>query len=389
MNFALNPNDQAFRDEVREFVAEHWTSRNVRSLAPADAAEAGEEFERQVATRGWLTMAWPIEYGGQNASHIRQAILREELALAGAPGAFGQEYSMVGPMLMLHGTEEQKQEFLPKIASGELRFCQGFSEPGAGSDLASLQTRAVRDGDDFVINGQKIWTSDAVNADWIHVLTRTNPDAPKHRGVSYFLVPMDSPGLTVRPIQQMTGRSNFNETFFEDVRVPRHRILGEEDRGWYVATTTLDLERSDVQRAAGVIRDFGRLEEAIEETPLATDPGPDMEGKRARLTKIRIDAEVGRWLSLRVASLQEQGKVPNHEASMAKAYNGELQQSFHNAAVNTLGMYGQLMPDSAEAPSNGYFPMEFMQSVAKTIAGGTSEVNRNVIATRGLGMPRG
>ena len=257
MDFGWNAEEQKFRERVRAFVTENWDG------ADPEAGEGDEEagwqrtraYQKVLAKHGWLTMAWPKEYGGQDASYMEQMMFAEESALVGAPGGQG----LVGPTLMIHGSEEQKREHLPKIANAETEWCQGYSEPGAGSDLASLQTRAVRDGDDYVINGQKIWTSGAHHADWIHVLTRTDPDAPKHRGISYFMLDMRTPGITVRPLEQMHGAHGFNETFFEDVRVPATNIIGEENRGWYVATTTLDFERSGVGRAAAVVRAFDAL----------------------------------------------------------------------------------------------------------------------------------
>ncbi len=249
MEFQFTAEDQQFRQEVRAFIKANWGESGSGGGGEVDDLETHQRtraFEKRLAERGWLTMAWPNEYGGQGASHIRQMIFREECAYFGAPGSGGQGINMIGPCIMVHGTEDQKQRFLPPIASAEVMWCQGFSEPGSGSDLASLQTRATLDGDDYVINGQKIWTSGAQFADYIHVLARTDPDAPKHRGITYFLLDMKSPGISVRPIVQMHGRSGFNETFFDNVRVPRSNVLGEANRGWYAAATTLDFERSGV-----------------------------------------------------------------------------------------------------------------------------------------------
>jgi alkylation response protein AidB-like acyl-CoA dehydrogenase len=391
MDFSWSEEDEAFRARVRGFLDEYWGGAgNGEGETDAPARARGREFERRLAEAGWLTMAWPKEYGGLEASHVEQMIFAEESALRGAPTG-GQGARMVGPTLIIHGTEEQRQEHLPRIARGDVMWCQGFSEPGSGSDLASLQTRAVRDGDEYVVNGQKIWTSGAQHADWIHVLTRTDPDAPKHRGISYFMLDMKTPGITVRPIQQMHDAAGFNETFFEDVRVPAQNRLGEENRGWYVATTTLDFERSGVHRAAGVQRSFAPL------LAYATQPDSAGEGRRIAddaqsrlaIADTAVQLEIGRLLGYRVAWMQSRGLVPNYEASMSKAFNTELSQRNARRAINLLGLLGGLRPQSARAPLGGRVCMAYLQTVSATIAAGTSEIQRNIIATRGLGLPRG
>ena len=384
MDFGWNDEEQAFRDKVRDFIHSNWKGG-------FDAEEEGDEdgswerlreYQKEMAKNGWLTMAWPKEYGGQAANFMEQMIFAEESALVGAPGGAG----LVGPTLMIHGTEEQKREHLPKIAAAETVWAQGYSEPGSGSDLASLQTRAVRDGDEFVINGQKIWTSGAHHADWIHVLTRTDPDAPKHRGISYFMVPMSTPGISVRPLEQMHGAHGFNETFFEDVRVPAKNMIGEENRGWYVATTTLDFERSGVGRAAAVAMHYQAFMD------FAQDPANGVElssPQRHAMAEWKMEAEVGRTIGYRVAWMQGNGLVPNYEASMSKVFNTENTQKGARRAINILGFYGALKPSSPHTVVNGMFCQLYMSSVSRTIAAGSSEIQRNVIATRGLGLPRG
>ena len=250
MDYQFTESDNSFRTEVVDFIDNNWVPASASDDNPDAGFEAERAFEKRAASKGWLTMAWPEEYGGRGASHIQQMIYREEAAYRGAPGSGGQGISMVGPCLMLHGSEAQRQEHLPRIANAESYWAQGFSEPGNGSDLAGLQTRAVRDGDDFVINGQKIWTSGAQHADWIHVLTRTDTEAPKHRGISYFLLDMNTPGIEVRPLINMLDEHSFNEVYFTDVRVPASNMMGEYNRGWYVAATLLDFERSGVAWSA-------------------------------------------------------------------------------------------------------------------------------------------
>jgi alkylation response protein AidB-like acyl-CoA dehydrogenase len=389
MDFRLAAADEQFRGEVREFLAEHWSAEGSGfEAATRDAFQAERGFQQQLAERGWLTLAWPKEFGGLGATHLQQLIFQEEVGRVGAPASNGG-ISLVGPCLMVHGTEAQKRRFLPPIAHGEAYWCQGFSEPGSGSDLASLQTRAVRDGDDYVINGQKIWTSGAQFADWIHVLTRTDPDAPKHRGISYFMVDMKSPGISVRPIQQINGRSGFNETFFENVRVPRENMLGDENRGWYVAATTLDFERSGIGFVVGGERRLRQLLDFARESTVGGVALFDEPRVRNRLAELQIEAEVGRWLAYRVAWMQSAGQIPNYEASMSKVYGSEFNQRVAAAGINMLGMFGGLQPGSRWAQLAGQLEDMYLSTVSFTIAAGTSEIQRNIIATRGLGLPRG
>ncbi len=378
MEFRFSAEDEAFRQEVRAFIREELPK-----------AAAGESFTRKLAARGWLTMSWPREYGGQGAPHMRQLVYNEEMAYHRAPGqTMGAD--RVGPTLILFGTEEQKARFLPAIVRDEITWCQGFSEPGSGSDLASLQTRAVRDGDSWVINGQKIWTSNAQRADYMILLARTDPDAPKHRGITYFLVDMRLPGITVRPLVQMTGQAGFNEVFFDNVRVPADMVVGEVNRGWYVSTATLDFERSGIGRVIGGLRTFEEVVAYAKATPAREGRGTLFEHAPTRhaLADIAVGFATGRLMSYRVAWMQSQGLVPNYEASMAKTFGTELHQRMARVALTTLGLRGQLM-GGEWAPLAGQIPLTVLQSVSLTIAAGTSEINRNIIATRGLGLPRG
>lgn len=379
MEFRFSPEDEAFRAEVRAFIRAEWgPGRDARS------------FTRKLAERGWLTMSWPREYGGQGAPHVRQLVYNEEMAYHRAPGqTMGAD--RVGPTLILFGTEEQKARFLPAIARDELVWCQGFSEPGSGSDLASLQTRAVRDGDTWVISGQKIWTSNAQRADYMILLARTDPDAPKHRGITYFLVDMRLPGITVRPLIQMTGQAGFNEVFFDTVRVPADMVVGEVNRGWYVSTATLDFERSGIGRVIGGLRTFEEVVACAKATPARDGSGGTLYEygpTRLALADIALGFQVGRLMSYRVAWMQSRGLVPNYEASMAKTFGTELHQRMARVAFTALGLAGQVL-EGGWAPLGGQVPMTLLQSVSLTIAAGTSEINRNIIATRGLGLPRG
>jgi alkylation response protein AidB-like acyl-CoA dehydrogenase len=329
-----------------------------------------------------LTLAWPVEYGGQAANPTAQLVYNEELAYAGAPVGFGFGPNLVGPTLMVWGTEEQKRRHLPAIAKSEVFWCQGFSEPGAGSDLASLQTRATRDGDDYVINGQKIWTSEGHRGEWMILLARTDTEAPKHRGISYFLVDMRTPGISVQPLVNLMGGHAFNQVFFDNVRVPCANLVGEENRGWYVAATTLDFERSGINRVTWTRRQLDDLKAFLSETaPVDLRSG-------IKLADLTIELEIARLLCYRVAYLQTLGVVPNYESSMAKLYGSEAIYRFATAAVGLLGLAGQLQPGSKWAALNARIERTYLASVSYSIAGGTSEIQRGVIATRGLNLPR-
>jgi len=394
MDFQFAAEEQAFREEIRAFVRSElppdWgnAAYNDREDAPREVSETSRAFQRKLADKGWLTLAWPTEHGGLGAGPMQQLVYNEEMSALRAPGFGGIGVAMVGPTLMLHGTDEQRQRFLTPIARGEMSWCQGFSEPGAGSDLASLQTRAVQDGDDFVVNGQKMWTSGAHRADYCILLARTDPEAPKHRGISYFLMDMKSPGITITPLTNMLGSAAFNQLFLDNVRIPRANLVGEVNRGWYVATTTLDFERSGIQR---IVFAQTLLDDLIAYAKQRGTDGRrliDRPGRRHQLADLEIAFGVGRLLSYRVAWMQGQGLVPNSEASVAKLFSTELQSRFAAAAVNMLGLGGVLSRGSAGAPLDGRMNSYYLAAVSYTIAAGTSEVQRNIIAQRGLGLPR-
>ncbi len=394
MDFRFSDREERFREEIRAFVRAElpeWWGReayNDREDSPKEHGEIGRAFQRKLAERGWLTLAWPKEYGGLGAGPMQQLVYNEEMSRLRAPAFGGIGVAMVGPTLMLHGTEEQRRRFLTPIARGEMSWCQGFSEPGAGSDLASLQTRGVQDGDDFVVNGQKVWTSGAQRADYGILLARTDPEAPKHKGISYFLVDMKSPGITIKPLTNMLGSAAFNELFLDNVRIPRANLVGELNRGWYVATTTLDFERSGVQR---IVFAESLLNDLIAYARVRRDGGDrliEQPQARHKLAEMRIEFAAGRLLAYRVAWMQGQGLVPNSEASIAKLYSTELQARFAAAALNMMGAAGVLARGSAYAPLDGRLTSYYLAAASYTIAAGTSEVQRNIIAQRGLGLPR-
>ena len=397
MDFRDKPEEAAFRQEVRQFLKEELPDR-FRGVGVYEGvgrndmrSRFGElkEWRTKLADKGWIAPAWPQEYGGAGFSIMQQFIMNEEFAENRAPQVGGMGTSMIGPTLIVHGSEEQKQEHLSRILSGEVQWCQGFSEPESGSDLASLQTRAVRDGDDYVINGQKIWTSGAQYSHWMFMLARTDPDAPKHKGISYFMIDMKSPGVTVRPLINMTGSAAFNEVFFDNVRVPAENLVGEENRGWYIGVTTLDFERSSIGSAVGLrLQVEGLIDFAKEHTKDRQSTLESQATLRYELADRLVEANVARLLSYRVVTMQNKGLVPNHEASMTKLYASELTQRIARTAIKATGLYGQLMPGSEWAAAKGRYGSSYVQTLASTIAGGTSEVQRSIIATRGLGLPR-
>jgi alkylation response protein AidB-like acyl-CoA dehydrogenase len=387
----------AFRQEVMSFLDEETPDYFRRKetdpestlfgrQGDPDFAQSMETWRKKVADKGWIAAAWPKEYGGGGLGVLEQFVLNREFAQRQIPNPGGLGVMMAGPTIIAHGSEEQQKKHLSGILSGETIWCQGFSEPGSGSDLASLQTRAVRDGDDYVINGQKIWTSGAQMANWMFCLVRTDPDAPKHRGVSYLLFPMDSPGVSVRPLTQMTGEANFNEVFFEDVRVPVQNRIGEENRGWYVGVTTLDFERSGIGSAVGVSQSVERMARFAKETG-ALEGRPQL---RTEIADRAVEAQVLTMLSYRVITMQSQGRIPNYEASAAKLFSSELNQRMAATDLKIGGLFSQIQDRGSEyvRARKGAMAHNYMAAVPSTIAGGTSEIQRNIIATRGLGLPR-
>jgi alkylation response protein AidB-like acyl-CoA dehydrogenase len=392
MDFRDNTQEAAFRQEVRSFIkndvqADEQASELAERGMYRGAFERLKGLRQKLASKGWIAPAWPKEYGGAGLTVMQQFIMNEEFAENRIPPVGGMGVSMVGPTLIAHGNDDQKKEHLGRILSGEVQWCQGFSEPGSGSDLASLQTKAVRDGDDFVINGQKIWTSGAQYAHWMFMMARTDPDAPKHKGISYFLVDMKSPGVTVRPLTNLANQNMFNEVFFEDVRVPAKNLVGELNRGWYIGTTTLDFERSSIGSAVGIRLQLDQLVKyAKQHEQDGTSRTGYMTSLKTELADRYVEANVARLRSYRVVTMQAKGMIPNHEASMTKLFASELNQRIARTGVKVLGMYGQLFGD--EAPLRGRYESSYLTSLSSTIAGGTSEIQRNIIATRGLGLPR-
>jgi alkylation response protein AidB-like acyl-CoA dehydrogenase len=385
-----SPEEAAFRKEVVDFI-EKEAPKFPRGTRLEEVLVKSGDWFRKLAARGWIAPAWPKEYGGAGMSVVEQFIFNEEMAIHRAPRPLHLVIGlgMAGPTIVVHGTEEQKAKWLPGMLAGTDIWCQGYSEPEAGSDLAALRTRAVKDGDDYILNGEKIWSTIAHFARWMICLARTDPDAPKHRGITYFVVDMKSPGVEVRGLTNMADSHEFNEVFFDNVRVPKENVLGEEGRGWYVAMTTLDFERSSVGSAIGMRQE---VEEMIEyarqhadEPTSALKLNPML---RLEMADRLIEAEAGRMLSYRIASMQARGLIPNYEASLLKVYSAELHQRIARTQLKVLGMYAQLKSASALAPQDGRWCSQYLRSVGYTIEAGTSEIQRNIIAQRGLGLPR-
>jgi len=389
MRFNHDVDVESFRQEVRQFIAEELEPEKERLRSASQIERTNEEeydfvmgFQQKLAKKDWLAMAWPEEYGGGGASHMRQLVYNEEMAYASAPN-MSMGIAWVGPSLMLYGSDEQKNHYIPRIANADDWWCTLYSEPGAGSDLAAMQTRATRDGDDYVINGQKIWTSGGHLADWGWLAARTDPDAPKHKGISMFMLDMKSPGITVRPLINMGEKHSFNEVFFENVRVPASQLVGEENRGWYHLAVALDFERSGVGAYANGRRSVERLIELAKENYSLVEQRPSV---RQQLAERTIEVNTGTFLAYRVASMQAQGMVPNHEASASKLFGSELSQRIASTGMYLLGQFGLLRGTSPQAIADQ--GQSYLQAASSTIAAGTSEIQRNIIATRGLGLPR-
>ena len=393
MDFRLSAEEEAFRAEVREWITEHAPPGGfgVDREEQFDPRfwELTQQTAKQLAEKGWLTLAWPKAYGGQGRSVIEQAIFQEETMFAGVPGTTmgigGTQW--VGPTLILHGSDEQKRAYLPPIANAEAWWCTGYSEPGAGSDLAALQARAEKDGDSYVLNGQKTWTSGAHVSDWCWLAARTDFDAPKHKGISVFLVDMTTPGVQTRTIINMAGQHSFNEIYFDNARVPAENLVGGENQGWYIVATALDFERSGITYTAYSRKTLALIERFLEEGRAAGQAWARDPIARHLAADIAVQVAIQRSFAYRVAWMQSRGLVPNQEASVAKVFGSETQQRAAQAALRIAGMAGQVT-NGVRAPMEGRALTQYLSSISVTIAAGTSEIQRNIIATRGQGLPR-
>jgi alkylation response protein AidB-like acyl-CoA dehydrogenase len=393
MDLSYSKEQEAFRKEVRAWLKAH-VPRKDKSLSDLplhdpERVRRSKEWQRTLYDAGYVAMGWPKEYGGQGADVMRQTIVNEELVLARAPGLIGaMGILMLGPTLIQCGTEEQKRQYLPKILMAEEIWCQGYSEPGAGSDLASLRTRAELVGDEFIVNGQKVWTSNAQFADRMFCLVRTDPDAPKHRGISYLLIDMKTPGVTVRPLVQMTGDAGFNEVFFEDVHVPRANLVGELNQGWMVANATLFHERNllgsttQTQLMMQNLLRLARLRQRYGK-PASQDPV-----LRQKLADLLVRVEEMKYHSYRQLTDAMKGRSPGIGAMVNKLVGTELNHDICALALEILNSYAPLNRGSAHVVDHGNWAYEFMFTLGLVIGGGTSEIQKNIISERGLGMPK-
>jgi alkylation response protein AidB-like acyl-CoA dehydrogenase len=390
MDIRFSPQDEQYRMQLRT-----WLEANLpQEPSPSDQQEAFEyrrAWQRKLYDGGWVGIHWPKEYGGRGATLVQQAIYAQEMTRARAPQvANSLGISIVGPTLIEHGTEEQKRRFIPEILNAGEIWCQGFSEPNSGSDLASLQTRAVLDGDEFVVNGQKIWTSLGQYADWCILLVRTDTEAPKHRGITYLLVDMHSPGVTVRPLKQITGHSEFNETFFDNVRVPRENVVGELNEGWRIAMTTLTYERG-ISSLATQVRIKQHLDAMIDYVRTSRTNGHALSQDplvRQDLAQAYIRVEIMLLNLYRGITNRLRGQPPGPEASLDKLYWSELDKWMQELGMSLQGPFSQLMRESKHAVP-GDWQYGFLWSRAGTIYSGTSEIQKNIIGERVLGLPKG
>lgn len=391
MDFSLSKEDEGFRQEVREFLAKEvppdWMERGfsrTKSLSDEEYRKLRRQLAGKAAERGWLAMTWPKEYGGSNASHIRSMIFSEEVVYAGAPVRDAAGIDYVGTLLMQFGTEEQKRRHLLPIARGETFWAEGLSEPEAGSDLAGVQLRAVETGDDWVLNGQKIWTSGAHLADWVFLLVRTDLDVEKHRGLSVILADLKTPGITLRPILDMNGDHVWNEVFFDDVKLPKDSLVGGKNQGWPIMWAVLTVERVVLNVMASARRYFEILVKYLKENQPDTLQNPAV---RRRLSQQIVEFNVTRGFGYQVAWMEDNGLDCTSESPIYKVLSGDCLRHVTDLAMELLGPYSQLVVESWRVPVGGTIPAAYLDSFGWSLAGGSHEIQRNIIARRGLELP--
>ncbi len=395
MDLSDNREETEFRLKARRWLEQNRPAAMVdRGFAlpiDQDSVRTLRDWQRRLYDAGYLGLSWPAEYGGQGKTVIESAIFNEEMARARAPAPLNElGLSMGGPTILEHGTEQQKKRFVQKILSCEEVWCQGFSEPGSGSDLAALSTRATPDGDEFIVNGQKVWTSLGHIADWCMLLVRTDATAPKHRGISYLLVDMHSPGITVQPLKQMTGEAEFNQIFFEEVRVPRANLLGPLNGGWGVAITTLMNERATLSLAT-VMRFRNTFQDLAELAQRVLGDGTCALTRaqvRQTLAQFYVDVESMKYLAYRNFSRLKRGGTPGPEGSISKVLWSELNQRMNEFALVLQGPRAVLAEGAGAVMESGRWQYAWLRSRGNTIEEGTSEIQRGIIAERLLGLPK-
>jgi len=385
----LGPAANAFRAEVRAFLDRNWIGRTARTAPVGSEHGFDRGFSRKLAARGWLGISWPKRWGGQERSALEQLAFVEEMEYWRAPvRAHTMAVSIVGPALMAHGSDAQRDRFLPAILRGDLAFCLGYSEPDAGSDLASLRTRARRDDEGWVVDCAKLYTTMAELADYCWLAVRTDPGAPKWKGISILLVPLPAPGITVRPLAALNG-GRTNAVFFDSVRVPADALVGPENGGWSIITEALAFERVMLGgKVARVRRELDELIAHLASSSADTGRLADDPVVRDRIGGLAADLEAARVLALRCVLELERGRVPHHEAAMAKVFCGELEERLAETALELLGPGSGLSREAPEAELDGLFEHVVRASILDVIGGGTNDIQRTLIAVRGLGLPR-
>jgi len=396
VDFTLTPEQQAFRERTRSWlkanIPAEWKALGSTEVPRPEAFAFLRTWQKKMHEGGLIGATWPREYGGQGLTFVEEMILHEEMALQKAPPMLNiLGVGMAGPTIIAYGTEEQKKRYPEKILTCEEIWCQGYSEPNAGSDLASLQTRAVKDGEHYVINGQKVWTSLAHMADWMMLLARTDPEAPRHKGITYFLLDMHLPGVTVKPLKQITGDAEFNEVFFDNVRVHESQILGGLNNGWGVGLTTLMYERLALgfglqMRLRIALESLIDMARRVEKTGRSVTKDPVM---RQKIAQLWIDTEALKYTGSRAITKLLKGELPGPEASTGKMGWVETHQKLQELAMEIEGAYSQLMKGSERAIDGGVWQHGFLRSRANSIEGGTTEVQKNIIGERVLGLPKG
>ena len=400
MEFKFTEKDQAFYDEVDAFhkaeLPPEWAQYNrawpggygSSELTHNDVAEISARYMKRIIEEGWWTMSWPKEYGGMDCTVMEKAIFDERSSYYRAPAGNAVGPGMVGPTILRVGTDEQKKQWLPGIASGETTMWLGYIEPGSGSDLAGIQTSAIQDGDDYIINGQKVWSTGAHMADYAWLIARTDPDAPKHKGISFFLVDNKSPGVDIRPLVNLLDSHHFNEVYFDNVRVPAKNMVGEKNMGFYYLMTALDFERVVVAGMGGFRRVFEELVDTIKHMERDGMPLRNRQSVRRQLAEIATEIEITYLMIWKTAAMLDKGDMPSIEASTIKLKNTELCRKMADTAMDIFGPYGLLKDNEPLAPLRGLAPRGYLDAISATLGAGTSEIQRNIIATRGLGLPR-
>ncbi|MBM3133418.1 MAG: acyl-CoA dehydrogenase [Chloroflexi bacterium] len=388
MEFAFTPEQEKFARDLRDYIKAHMTPELAADLERQDMTKgpAHAAFIRQMGEDGWLGIGWPKEYGGQGRTPIEQHIFSEIMSYEHI-ALPEMALNAVGPAIMRVGTEAQKKKFLPPILRGEMEIAIGYSEPEAGSDLASLKTSAIRQGDEYIINGQKVFTSCAHYAQYLWLATRTDPKAPKHKGISVFMIPMNHPGITIKPMY-LVGGERLNSTFLDDVRVPKEWIIGEENKGWKYMTTQLDFERVAISPSGSLRRNIEDVSRWAKETIMDGKAIIDRPEVKRKLAELTVEVETLRMLNLQVAWMVTTGKVPFAEASAVKVWGSELRNRVNGALLEVLGQFGQLQKDSKWAPLRGRIEHAFRFDVIFTFGGGAVEIQRDIIAQVALGLPR-